>query len=98
MMGVPLVKCWRGRILLYGGAENQGKQLLQEAIREDPDLVDAMKTIKLLKAAAAKKEEASAIFKAQTFEEAIVAFDECLKMDPLNLIFNSTICLNKAIC
>lgn len=68
MMNNPLVKCWRGRILIYSGVEGAGKQLLQEAIRDDPDLKDAMTTIKMLKKSAAKKEEASEIFKAQTFD------------------------------
>ena len=27
-----------------------------------------------------------------------MAFDACLALDPLNLTYNSTICLNKAIC
>ena len=71
---------------------------MQDAIRADPDLTDAMKTIKAIKAQAQKKEEASEIFKANQYEQAIVAFDECLQIDPLNLAFNSTICLNKAIC
>lgn len=52
--------------------------MLQDAIRLDPDLTDAMKTIKAMKAQAAKKEEASEIFKANQYEQAIVAFDECL--------------------
>lgn len=30
-------------------------------------------------------------------EQAIKLFDECLKLDPLNLTFNATILLNKAI-
>lgn len=63
MMHVPLVKCWRGRIIMYSGNENMGKNLITEAIREDPDLTDAMKTIKMMKTAAAAKEEAGNIFK-----------------------------------
>lgn len=70
---------------------------MQQAVREDPDLRDAMMTIKAIKAAATRKEEASEIFKANEYEQAIVAFDDCLAIDPLNLSFNSTICLNKAI-
>lgn len=63
MMNVPLVKCWRGRILIYSGSENMGKNLCTEAIREDPDLTDAMRTIKMLRTAATAKEEAGNIFK-----------------------------------
>ncbi len=72
--------------------------MLQDALRADPDLTDAMKTLKSLKLSAQKKEEASEIFKANQFEQAIAAFEACLEIDPLNLTYNSTICLNKAIC
>ena len=57
-----------------------------------------MKTMKLLKAAAAAKEEAGEVFKSGNFEAAIETYNEVLKLDPLNLTFNSTLCLNKAIC
>ena len=43
------------------------------------------------------KEEASAIFKEGKFAEAIVKFEECLKIDELHAAFNSTILLNIAI-
>lgn len=62
MQNVPLIKCWRGRILCYNGQEAQGKQMLQDAIRVDPDLTDAMRTIKALKLCATRKEEAGEIF------------------------------------
>jgi len=55
-----------------------GKKMLQDALRNDPDLTDAMKTIKALKLAATKKEAAGEIFKANQFEQAIIAFNECL--------------------
>jgi len=98
MAPVPLIQSWMGRILCYSGNEIKGKKVLQDALRVDPDLTDAMKTLKLLKVAASRKEEASEIFKANEFEQAILAFDGCLEIDPLNLAYNSTICLNKAIC
>lgn len=75
MMNVPLIQCWRGRILCYAGQEAQGKKILQDAIRVDPDLTDAMRTIKALKLCATRKEEAGQIFQAQNFDEAINAFD-----------------------
>lgn len=56
MARVPLIMCWRGRIVCYAGNENLGKQMLTEAIRADPDLTDAMRTIKLLKNSATAKE------------------------------------------
>lgn len=37
--------------------------MLQDAIRVDPDLTDAMRTIKVLKLCASRKEEAGEIFK-----------------------------------
>lgn len=49
MANVPLIMCWRGRIVCYSGNETLGKQMLTNAIRADPDLTDAMRTIKMLK-------------------------------------------------
>jgi len=72
--------------------------MLQDVLREDPDMTDAMRTIKALKVAAVKKEEAGNLFKGGQFEQAIHAFNEVEQVDPLNLTFNSTIGLNKAIC
>jgi len=43
------------------------------------------------------KEQASDLFKAGKLDEAIKRFDECLALDPLNLTYNSTNLLNKAI-
>ena len=57
-----------------------------------------MRTIKALKVSASRKEEAGEIFKSGVYAEAITAFDACIALDPLNLTYNSTICLNKAIC
>ena len=37
------------------------------------------------------------MLKANKLEEAIQKFDECLALDPLNLSYNATINLNKAI-
>ena len=44
------------------------------------------------------KEEASEVFKAGKFKEAMEKFNECLEIDPLNANFNSTILLNISIC
>jgi len=64
MMNVPLIMCWRGRIVCYSGNEVLGKRILQDALRVDPDLTDAMRTMKGLKVQQTKKEEAGEIFKA----------------------------------
>jgi DnaJ family protein C protein 7 len=47
--------------------------------------------------ASQKKEEASEMFKNNKLEEAIKLFSECIALDPLNLTYNSTLLLNKAI-
>ena len=49
---IPLIICWRGRVLIYSGNEAQGKKLIAEALRLDPDLEDAKRALKMLKAAA----------------------------------------------
>ena len=61
-------------------------------------MTDAMRTLKAIKAAQARKAEAGQLFSSNSFDQAIAAFDEVLQIDPLNLTFNSSICLNKAIC
>jgi tetratricopeptide (TPR) repeat protein len=51
----------------------------------------------MIKTAASKKELASEAFKENKLEEAITLFDECLALDTLNLNYNATVLLNKAI-
>ena len=77
--------------MIYSGSDVNGKKMLQEALRRDPDLVDAMKAMKMIKTATTAKEEAGALFKDGKLEEAIAAFDHCLTLDPLNLTYNATI-------
>ena len=43
------------------------------------------------------KEEAAAIFKSGNLEEALKKFEECLELDELNAMFNSTILMNMSI-
>ena len=50
-----------------------------------------------MKVASQKKEEASEMFKQNKLEDAINLFADCVELDPLNLTFNATILLNKAI-
>lgn len=50
-----------------------------------------------MKVASQKKDEASEMFKNNKLEEAIKLFAECVALDPLNLTYNSTLLLNKAI-
>ena len=44
------------------------------------------------------KEEASTIFKAADYKEAIEKFEECLLLDELNGNFNSSLLMNISIC
>jgi len=56
-----------------------------------------MLALKAIKVANQNKEEASELFKAEKFDEAIEKFDQCLALDPLNLNYNATILCNKSI-
>lgn len=94
----PRLLCWRGKVLIYNGADVIGKKHLQQAMSYDPDLKECMLLIKLSKKAAQMKEEAAEVFKAGKFEEAIERFQECLQLDELNAAYNSTLLLNIAIC
>ena len=71
--------------------------MLTQCLQQDPDNKEAARAIKLLKVASQKKEEASELFKQNKLEEAIKLFSECVELDALNLTYNATILLNKAI-
>jgi DnaJ family protein C protein 7 len=43
------------------------------------------------------KKEATDLFQAQNFKEAIERFGECLELDPLNVQYNSTILFIRAV-
>lgn len=64
--------------MIYSGNEVKGKQVLQEALRNDPDNVEAQKALKILKTETNLKEEASEAFKSNKLNEAIQMFDRCL--------------------
>lgn len=68
-----------------------------QCLQNDPDNKDAIKALKIMKVAIAKKEQASEAFKANKLDEAIALFDECVALDPLNLNYNATLLLNKSI-
>jgi len=83
--------------MIYSGSDIIGQKMLKEALQRDPDCAEAMRAIKMVKMATQHKEEAGELFKAEKLDEAIVKFDECLLLDPLNLNYNATILLNKSI-
>ena len=74
----PRLLCWRGKVLIYTGADVVGKNHLQRAMGYDPDLKECLLVIKMLKKVNTLKEEATAVFKAGNFEEAIEKFRGCL--------------------
>lgn len=74
-----------------------GEKLLREALGQDPDNKEAANALKLIKISAKKKDEASEVFKKQDYAAAIKMFDECVALDPLNLMYNSTLNHNRAI-
>ena len=93
----PKVMAMHGRVMIYNGKEIQGKKLLQKCLEFDPDNKEAARAIKAIKISTQKKDEASEAFKQGKLDQAIVLFDECVNLDPINLVFNATILLNKAI-
>ena len=95
---VPRLLCWRGKVLIYTGADVIGKNNLQRAMSYDPDLKECLQVIKMLKKVNTMKEEAAAVFKAGNYSEAIERFQECLAVDEFNAAMNATISLNIAIC
>jgi DnaJ homolog subfamily C member 7 len=47
---------WRGRVLIYNGADVLGKKFLMQCIQFDPDQKEAARAIKALKLSSSKKE------------------------------------------
>ena len=88
---------WRARVVYYNGNEVMGKKLLMNCLQQDPDNKDAQQALKTIKLASARKDQASEAFKQNNLDEAIKQFDQCVQLDPLNLSYNATILLNKAI-
>ena len=93
----PRILCWRGKVLIYIGADVVGKKHLTQALNFDPDLKECQQLLKLVKKGNTMKEEAAAVFKEGKYEEAIAKFQECLELDELNAGYNSTLLLNIAI-
>lgn len=74
-----------------------GKKYIREALNKDPDNVNYQKGWRNLVKMEKVKKEATDLFSANQFKEAIEKFNECLELDPLNKTFNSTILFNRAI-
>ena len=53
--------------------------------------------MKMIKKTTAMKEEATELFKSGDFENAIKKYEECIALDSLNHMLNSTILLNISI-
>jgi len=94
----PRVLCWRGKVLIYTGADALGKKHLQQALNFDPDLKECQIIMKKTIKTGKMKEAAAEVFKEQKYEEAIGLFEEILEVDPMNGNFNATILLNISIC
>ena len=45
----PRILCWRGKVLIYTGADVLGKKHLQQAMNFDPDLKECLLVIKMVK-------------------------------------------------
>lgn len=93
----PRILCWRGKVLIYHGADVLGKKHFQQALSYDPDLKECQICMKMLKRSQNMKEEATTLFKAGKYAEAVEKFTECVTLDPLNATFNSTLLLNISI-
>ena len=94
----PRLLIWRGKVLIYTGADVVGKNHLQRAMNLDPDMIEGLKVMKMLKKVNGLKEEAAAVFKAGNYEEAIEKFRACCAVDEFNASMNSTLLLNIGIC
>jgi len=61
--------------MIYSGSDINGAKVLKDALAKDPDCIEAVQALKMIKVSASHKEEASALFKAEQLDEAILKFD-----------------------
>lgn len=87
---------WCGRLMVYNGNMDKGRQLLREALNKDPDNVAFQKGWRNLQKLEKLKKEGTDAFQLGQFKEAVERFSECLELDPLNNNYNSTILFNRA--
>jgi hypothetical protein len=73
--GKPEIISWRARVLWYAGHDKQAKELVNEALKKDPDNEEYKRIILNMKRSHEWKEEASNLFKAGKIEEAIQKFN-----------------------
>ena len=86
----------RARCLYFQGEFANAIRHLKQACGSDPDNSKYIGEIKRIRALENLKEEANASFKAQKWQEAVTGYTECLKLDPLNKMFNAKLHSNRA--
>lgn len=61
--------------MIYSGSDIIGQKMLKEALQRDPDCVEAMKALKMVKVTSSYKDQASELFKTEQLDAAIEMFD-----------------------
>lgn len=70
---------------------------MRKALELEPDNEEIKASIRNIRRANELKEEATKLFKAANYQEAVQTFEKCLKIDEYNAPYNATIHLNLAL-
>ena len=82
----------------YKNSFEESKRLLTNGIRMDPDNDLLKSSLKLVRKIEEAKQRADGLFKQGKHREAISAYEEILKLEPYNKIYNAVILSNQASC
>lgn len=75
----------------------RAEECFRKALSFDPDMADARDCLRTMKKLERAKTEANDLYKRSKWEEAVVAYTECLSIDPTNRITNAKILGNRAL-
>lgn len=97
MSSVPRYLYLKALVYSNVGNMDMSRKFFAECLKRDPDMKVAQKALKNVRKAENLKKEAGEFFKQGKFEEAYAKFGSCLEFIPNNVVYNSTIYLNRAL-
>ena len=89
---------FKGKCTYYMGNVQPAKLILRRILQNEPDYRPAQVLVKQIKEFEGKKEGANQLFSSGKNAEAIVAYTDCLTLNPANRYYNSIILSNRAAC
>jgi DnaJ homolog subfamily C member 7 len=90
----------RGEPKSHPGAKSdfqKAEECFKQALAMDPDMIEALKCLRMMRRLEKAKEDANAIFKARRYSEAVKAYSEALLVDPSAKMTNAKLLGNRAL-